>query len=157
MKHHLVAAGLTHVEVLAALHGESFDEGWSAASFDTTLRMPGSYGFFALSDGNPDEPLGFALFRAAGGEAEVLSIATRPQARGHGVARALMDQGLDLAGDLGAEQMILEVADDNASAIGLYTLLGFRETGRRATYYARPGGARVDALIMAKEIPATTT
>jgi len=157
---YLVGLGLTHVEVLAALHAESFDEGWSAASFDTTLRMPGAYGFMAVNR-TDDEPLGFALFRAAlfgdsvsggGGEAEVLTIATRPQARGQGVARALMAQGLDLAAELGVQTMFLEVAADNAAALSLYRSLGFEQTGRRKAYYARPGGLRVDALVMACEV-----
>ena len=145
---YLVGLGLTHTQVLATLHAESFDEGWSASSFDTTLRMPGAYGFMAVKRAD-DEPLGFALFRAGGGEAEVLSIATRPQARGDGVARALMMQGLSLAKDLGVQTLFLEVAADNARALGLYQTLGFEPTGRRKAYYVRADGARVDALVMA--------
>jgi len=151
--HYLVAVGLSYVEVLAALHGESFAEGWSAQSFDTALRMPGTYGYLVLRK-EDDAPLGFALFRAAmfgggGGEAEVLTIATRPTERGQGVARTLMTQGLELAGDLGVETMFLEVAADNAPASGLYRALGFRETGRRKGYYTGSDGTRVDALVMA--------
>ena len=158
---YMVGLGLTHVEVLAALHAESFDEGWSAPSFDTTLRMPGAYGFVAVNR-TDDEPLGFVLFRAAlfgdsvsgggGGEAEVLTIATRPQARHQGVAHVLMAQGLDLAAELGVQTMFLEVAADNAAALSLYRSLGFEQTGRRKAYYARPDGLRVDALVMACEV-----
>ena len=153
---YLLGLGLTHVEVMAALHTESFDEGWSAGSFDTTLRMPGAYGFVAVRR-EDDEPLGFALFRAAlsgegGGEAEVLTIATRPQARGQGIARVLMEQGVDLARELGVQTMFLEVAADNGLALGLYQSLGFQQTGRRKAYYARPGGPRVDALVMAYDV-----
>ncbi|HEY9078680.1 GNAT family N-acetyltransferase [Magnetovibrio sp.] len=146
---YLVALGLTHAEVLAVLHAESFSDGWSAASFDTTLRMPGAYGFMAVRHGD-DEPLGFALFRAGGGEAEVLTVATRPFARGQGIASALMTQGLSLAKDLGAETMFLEVAADNASALRLYQALGFVQTGQRKGYYARAEGPPVDALVMAR-------
>jgi len=155
---YLVGLGLTHVDVLAALHGESFDEGWSASSFDTTLRMPGAYGFMAVRR-TDDEPLGFALFRAAlfdgeDGEAEVLSIATRSQARGQGVARALMAQGLQLTAELGVQTMFLEVAADNASALALYQAMGFAQSGQRKAYYARPDGERVDALVMRLETSA---
>jgi len=144
----LVDLGPTHADALAALHAESFDEGWSAASFVTMLGMPGTYGYMAVR-GEDDEPLGFALFRAGGGEAEVLTVATRPQARGQGVARALMRQGLGMAQELDVETMFLEVAADNAPALGLYRSLGFRQTGRRKAYYARPDGSRDDALVMA--------
>lgn len=155
--HYLVAVGLSYVEVLAALHGESFDEGWSASSFDSALRIPGTYGYLVLRE-EEDAPLGFVLFRATkfsdgGGEAEVLTIATRPTERGQGVARTLMMQGLDLAGDMGVETMFLEVATDNAPAIGLYQALGFCETGRRKGYYAGSDGTSVDALVMAFHAP----
>jgi [ribosomal protein S18]-alanine N-acetyltransferase len=42
----------------------------------------------------------------------------------------------------------LEVAEDNAAAIGLYKKNGFVETGRRKGYYERPGANAVDALVL---------
>ena len=48
----------------------------------------------------------------------------------------------------GAAVIWLEVAVDNAAAISLYQGLGFEAAGRRNHYYARDGGAAVDALIM---------
>lgn len=148
-----VGVGTSHAEVLAALHGESFDEGWSAESLDTTLRMPGSYGFVALRMSD-DEPLGFALFRAAAGEAEVLTIATRPHARGRGVGKRLMGLGCDLAKELGAEKMFLEVAADNAAALALYRTLGFHNVGTRVKYYSRKDDLSVDAVVMALDLRA---
>lgn len=158
---HLVAAGRSHAALLAELHGESFDEGWSAASIETTLGMPGSYGFIAVrADGaggdnaGDDEPLGFALLRAAGGEAEVITIATRPRARGHGVATRLMNVGVQQARDLGADAMFLEVAADNTPAIGLYHRLGFRNVGVRPKYYERANTGRIDAIVMKLDLSA---
>ncbi len=152
---HIQDAGPAHVEALAALHGESFDEGWSAESIAATLASPGAFGFIATQESG-GEPLAFALFRVAvfedGGEAEVLTIATRPQARRRGVAQALMERVSARAHDQGAENIFLEVAADNAPAIGLYRALGFAQTGVRPAYYARPDGARMDARIMRKKL-----
>lgn len=148
---YMVGAGLTHVEVMAALHAECFDEGWSASSFDTTLRTPGIYGFVSVRKSD-DEPLGFALFRNGGGEAEVITIATRTQHRGQGLGRQLMNMGLDMAAELGAQDMFLEVAADNLNALHLYKRLGFEQTGHRVGYYARIAGDRVDALVMRRKL-----
>lgn len=143
----LIKLDSAYAEVLAELHQECFEEGWSAASFQATLETPGSFGYIAVSPSD-DEPLGFGVFRVGGGEGEVLSIATRPSERGRGVAKALMHAALHEASEVGVETFFLEVAVDNVQAIGLYQALGFKETGRRPGYYGRENGPRVDALIM---------
>ena len=141
-----------HDAVLAVLHGEAFAEGWSADAFASALAQPGAFGFIA-SAGAEGEPLGFALLRATrfadGGEAEVLTIATRPHARRQGVARALMDAALAQARAWGVTRVFLEVAADNAAAQALYGCLGFATVGRRKGYYARAEGPPQDALVMA--------
>lgn len=144
-----------HAGVLAAIHGEAFAEAWDADAFASALDQPGAFGYIATED---DEPLGFALLRAAlfdgGGEAEVLSIATRPQARRRGVARQLMHAALERARTWRVERVFLEVAEDNSGARGLYQSLGFVQVGRRKAYYARAGALPVDALIMALDVAA---
>ena len=151
-----------HVAVLAALHDEAFAEGWSAEAFASALAQPGAFGFLATVEPG-GEPLGFALLRAArfdgGGEAEVLTIATRPSARRHGVARAVMDAALVQARAWGVTRVFLEVAADNAAAQALYDRLGFAAVGRRKGYYARPAHAPLDqapqdAIVMALDLSA---
>ena len=142
-----------HADVLAAVHGEAFDEAWDADAFASILSQPGALGFIACAPGD-GEPLGFALLRIAlfdggGGEAEVLTIATRPQARRQGVALAVMRAALADAQAQGVGQIFLEVAEDNRAARMLYAGLGFEEVGRRKDYYARKDGPRVDAIVMA--------
>jgi ribosomal-protein-alanine N-acetyltransferase len=61
-----------------------------------------------------------------------------------GIARALAGAG--------AQRLFLEVAADNPGAIGLYSLRGFVEVGRRRGYYARPGRPAVDALVLEKRL-----
>jgi ribosomal-protein-alanine N-acetyltransferase len=48
-------------------------------------------------------------------------------------------------------RLFLEVAVDNAPAIGLYRAFGFTEEGRRRGYYQGPNGA-VDALILGRDV-----
>ena len=156
---HMVEITQAHAAVLAHMHGEAFAVGWDAGAFLSALQQPGAFGFIvAQNDG--DEPLGFALLRAVffadgtegGGEAEVLTIATRPLARHQGVARLAMDAALKHACERGTERVFLEVSEDNAAARALYESLGFCEVGRRKAYYARGQDARVDAIVMALDL-----
>ncbi|MDX1786112.1 MAG: GNAT family N-acetyltransferase [Roseovarius sp.] len=95
---------------------------------------------------------GFALARLIVDEAELLTLATHPTHRRQGRARRLL---ATLEADLlarGAVRLFLEVAEDNAPARALYHAAAYVETARRAKYYARPSGGRVDALILSKPL-----
>jgi ribosomal-protein-alanine N-acetyltransferase len=147
--------GAFDLELLARLHAEGFpDDPWSAKAFGELLAMPGTAGLLraarpeAPPPGDTPEPAGFVLWRVAGDEAEILTLAVRPAERRAGHARALMDAALAAARESGARRMLLEVAEDNLAARGLYAALGFAQVGRRRGYYRRAGGARHDALIL---------
>ena len=73
--------------------------------------------------------------RAAGGEAEILTLAVAPPARGKGLGRALIAAMRPCAA-LGAGSIFLEVGDDNPAALALYAGLGFERVGQRKGYYA---------------------
>lgn len=146
----IIDGGVAYDTVLAHLHGEGFDEPWSRDSFHSALSSPGTFALIAVDGG--DEPLGFVMMRVGGGEAEVLTIVTRAHARRCGVAKALMKAATEKVRQLQATKIFLEVATDNVSAKALYLSLGFAVVGRRKAYYSRPGGSRVDALVMALEL-----
>ena len=115
------------VEALARLHADCFADRWSAAALRDLLAGPGVFAF-----AGPD---GFILARAAGGEAEILTLAVAPPARRQGNARLLVQVAAAHAMGLGAGILFLEVATDNQAAIGLYDGLGFVSAGRRKAYY----------------------
>ena len=133
-------------EILAALHAAAFPAPWDAAAFADLL---GQAGVFAETEDD-----GFILVRAVADEAEILTLAVRPEARRRGVGGRLVQAAAARAAAIGAERLFLEVAEDNAAARGLYARGGFTETGRRRGYYPRPGGAAVDALVLALNLPA---
>ncbi len=95
-----------------------------------------------------DDLTAYGAVSLAGGTADLDRIAVVPSSRGRGIAHALLNDLVDRARDLGADRMLLEVAADNAAAIGLYEANGFDTISTRAAYY--PGG--VDALVMELEI-----
>ena len=141
-------AGVSAAPVMAALHAEAFEDGWSAGAFEDLLRMPGARGTIALELG---EPVAFLLTRAAADEAEIITIGTRAGAQRRGVARRLLAHGLAELAAQRLRHVFLEVAASNVAARNLYAGQGFREAGRRKGYYRRKDGAE-DAVVMRLEL-----
>ncbi|WP_299726263.1 GNAT family N-acetyltransferase [uncultured Tateyamaria sp.] len=133
---------------LADLHAAAFtqDRPWSAEEFAALLDSPHCH--------LTDAAHGFALWRAVAGEAELLTIATHPDHRRQGVAKALMQRWMGDA-QTRAGTAFLEVAADNTAAIRLYARFGFDEVARRTGYYKRAGQA-VDALILRVDLPVSS-
>ena len=78
---------------------------------------------------------GFLVVRQiAPDEREILNLAVDPVERRRGVARKLLEAELRRA----KTQWYLEVRASNSSAINLYKSTGFREAGRRESYYTNP-------------------
>lgn len=86
--------------------------------------------------------------------AMIANVATHPDYRRRGIGRALTEGAMNHARRKGARELWLHVRDDNPTAIRIYEELGFRERGRRTTYYSRPGTPLFSAL--AQSEPATT-
>jgi GNAT superfamily N-acetyltransferase len=70
-------------------------------------------------------PLGHAALRQLGEELEIKRVIVRPQARGHGVASALMSTLEKLAAEAGARRLILQTGDKQPEAVALYAKLGY--------------------------------
>jgi ribosomal-protein-alanine N-acetyltransferase len=133
---------------LAALHAACFRQAWDARTIVDLLATPGA---FALHTQD-----GFVLARIAGGEAEILTLAVAPHARGKGLGRALLQAAIARAEQQDTRAMFLEVGADNPHALALYAGLGFTKVGIRKGYYASasagPGGG--DALVLRLSLPA---
>jgi [ribosomal protein S18]-alanine N-acetyltransferase len=136
---------------LAAIHASAFARPWDPLEFERLLGERNVIGD-GLFTGRRTRPDGFALSRIVLDEAEILTIAIAPEARGRGHARPLLSRHLDGLSRRGAARVHLEVEEGNAPALALYRRLGFKETGRRTGYYLKPDGARIAALTMAVEL-----
>lgn len=125
----LFDAARDDIGMLAALHAAGFDDAWDRAAIAGLLATPGAFVFW-------DGGQGFIMARAAGGEAEILTLAVAPAARQRGLGRALVAAAAAHAQSLGADAFFLEVAEVNVPALALYAGLGFVQVGRRTGYYA---------------------
>jgi ribosomal-protein-alanine N-acetyltransferase len=130
---------------LAALHAACFATAWDAAAIRALLDTQGTFAFHHTD--------GFVLARAAGGEAEILTLAVAPAARGRGLGRELLRAAIIRAQELGAQTMFLEVGADNPQALALYAGLGFAKVGTRKAYYSTLSGG-TDALVLRLSLPA---
>ena len=160
-------AGPFDLALLAELHAACFAERWDAPALASLLAMPGALAFLAAGALGPGEqsqveqlpgeqppgeqPLGFILLRAIAGEAEIISIGVRPEARRRGIGRRLLEAALAAAAAAGSGRLFLEVAADNWQALALYLSYDFTEVGRRPNYYQRNGGG-IMALVLSKPI-----
>jgi len=141
-----------HLAAIAAIEAVRFESPMSLRQLRDLAAQPAFVGFVMLSKDREDEdPMAYALCLAAGGGADLVSIATAPDAERRGVATRLLDHGLAELAARGCEDICLEVAIDNVAALALYHRLGFAEVGRRTGYYRR-GGGLVDAIVMRRQL-----
>lgn len=66
----------------------------------------------------------------------IANIATHPDYRHRGIARALTERSIQAAYDKSVSALWLHVRNDNPDAIDLYTALGFKEFTRRTSWAA---------------------
>ncbi len=143
---HTATLGADDSAAAAAIHGRSFDQGWSACAISALLEDGMVQGFGLRDDAGT--LLAFCLVRLVAGEADILTLATAPGARRRGLGGVLLRTAAQQLAALGAERMTLDVACDNTAALALYHRLGFAQDGRRKGYYLRRDGQRADALLL---------
>lgn len=141
---------------MAQVHSIAFprEQAWGTPQIEDLLRQASVRARAIKQQGQIQS---FLLFQTAADQAEILTLATAPSARRRGLAAALLaDTESDLGGD-GISTWLLDVAEDNSGAIAFYRTLGFKADGRRAKYYKRAAGIRVDAILMSKPMARQAT
>lgn len=131
---------------LAQTYARAFPEtrAWGVDEFAALLADPGTF-----VTGNADA---FVLMRVVADEAEVLTLATAPEKRREGRARAVLTEAETEAARRGARVVFLEVAENNDAANALYAACGYHRIGRRPGYYTPKNGAAVAALVLSKRL-----
>jgi ribosomal-protein-alanine N-acetyltransferase len=139
--------------IAATLHRARFPQPWNDGEFHSLLSQDPVYGFLALKEGAVGRTAGgFVLARAAGGEAEILTIGVDLRFARAGLGWRLMQAALREAKMRGAEDVFLEVDERNVAACGLYAKLGFAKVGERKAYYAAADSSRSTALVMRRDL-----
>jgi len=99
-------------------------------------------GFVWEQDGRIIGNTSLVPFRQAGKKRIYLiaNVATHPDYRRRGIARALTEQAVQSARQRGADEIWLHVREDNPGAVQMYSDLGFKELARRTTWRASREG-----------------
>ena len=142
-------AGTRDAEQFAVLHAAAFGRGWSAEEFERLLIERNVVADRAMSS---TRLTGFVISRLAADQAEILSIAVAAPHRGRGLARKLLDVHLRRLAAYGVNSVFLEVDKRNVPACRLYAGLGFREVGRRDSYYVDAGKEAGTALVLRRDL-----
>lgn len=139
------AAGLRDLDTLESIEQASFGpDAWSAAQVRDELQGDR----LVLVHVDEFGVQGFASIRLFVPDAELMRVGVGLGSRRQGVATRLLEAVEDAARARGADRMLLEVASDNEPALALYRRAGYRETGRRRSYY-RSGA---DAVLMDRNL-----
>lgn len=131
---------------MATVHARCFDKPWPTLDMAVHAQRD-----LCLGIGDPLRS--FAILRSSDVDAEILTVATDPAARGQGLAEHILRAGEDHYRRAGLRHIFLEVAEDNAPARTLYKRLGFVPMGRRPAYYSRPKG-RIAAITYSLDLSA---
>lgn len=145
---HFRTVAASESDILTRIHAEAFANYWNPSDFNDFFAVGGTHALLAEID---HEPAGLVVVRVSGTQADIITIAIRPPFRRQGIARALMEQAIEIAKELGATDMFLDVEDGNTPALGLYESLGFSHLSRRKLYYRQKNGSYTDALVMCKK------
>jgi ribosomal-protein-alanine N-acetyltransferase len=125
----------------------SFPSPWSRSLFIQELQSPISRCWVAEAPRGmlKGDLAGYMCVWIAAREMHIMNLATHPQIRRMGVAKALLTHALYEASNCGTEKVVLEVRQSNFAAKNLYKSFGFRAGGIRKHYYGDTGE---DALVM---------
>jgi [ribosomal protein S18]-alanine N-acetyltransferase len=132
---------------IAALHGQSFQRGWSEQEIEGLLLDRHVITYRAQIG---PKLAGFIMSRLVEDEAEILSVAVARRQRGRGLARQLLDLNLRRLAGLGARAVFLEVGEQNDPALRLYRRAGFTQVSRRPNYYQGSNGQA--ALLLRRDL-----
>jgi ribosomal-protein-alanine N-acetyltransferase len=125
----------------------SFATPWPLHAFEQELRNNrlARYVVARASAGGEDRVVGFAGVWLMVDEAHITTFGVHPDFRRQGVGRRLLLRLADVAMELRARRLTLEVRVSNTAAQGLYRRFGFTVSGTRPRYYTDDGE---DAFVM---------
>ena len=142
------ASGEADIDAIQAIDRVSFTHPWTREMYEQERRQP-DRSFLAVCRTDESGVAGYISFWLIVDEVHINNVAVRPESRGTGVGRRLVEFALEHGARRGAAVALLEVRRSNLTARRLYERLGFRQLGVRTGYYADPVD---DALVLTKDI-----
>ena len=148
-----------HLAAIETLEAQLFEQPASAEMLASFHGNPASVGYVLIrrdqtpnagSDAVSGDIAAYALALNSGLSADLVTIGTALSCQRCGFGRAVLDHLVAALRDMGAHELMLEVAVDNVAARNLYAAAGFATVSVRPGYYRRAGGT-VDAIAMRRD------
>jgi ribosomal protein S18 acetylase RimI-like enzyme len=155
----IVPLSRAHLAAIETLEAQLFEQPASAEMLASFHDNPAFVGYVLIRrDQTPDKGSGagsgniaaYALALNSGLSADLVTIGTAQSCQRCGFGRAVLDHLVAALRDMGAHELMLEVAVDNVAARNLYAAAGFATVAVRPGYYRRAGGP-VDAVAMRRD------
>ena len=124
-------ATLDDVAEIVKIEQACFSTPWTEQGISESIENENTHLYIALADGTVAGYMGVQIFS---GEGYVTNVATLPEYRRKGIAKALIERVLQNEMDF----LTLEVRESNAPAIALYESVGFERVGVRPHFYRNP-------------------
>ncbi|GGJ79663.1 ribosomal-protein-alanine N-acetyltransferase [Anoxybacillus voinovskiensis] len=134
---------LADLDGVLVIEKASFTLPWSREAFYNEL-VHNRYAKYVVME-HDGRLVGYCGMWVVVDEAHITNVAVLPEYRGKKLGEALMRKMMDMAKQLGAVTMTLEVRVSNEVAQSLYRKLGFLNGGIRKRYYP---DNQEDALVM---------
>ncbi|EDL62594.1 ribosomal protein S18-alanine N-acetyltransferase [Bacillus sp. SG-1] len=125
------------------VESNSFSIPWSRDAFFNEIETNHFATYIVIEEGG--KVIGYCGVWIIVDEAHITNIAVLPSYRGQGLGDKLMRSMIEIAKEMGARTMTLEVRVSNTPAQSLYRKFGFQEGGIRKNYYS---DNQEDALVM---------
>ena len=138
--------GVDDIPAVHAIESASFPTPWPPYAFRQEIEANGMAHYLVVRAG--ERIVAYAGIWLMVDEAHITTFAVLPLYRRRGIGGRLLSELMELAIDLGAAVVTLEVRLSNDAARKLYGEFGFRPVGVRPRYYSDNGE---DALIMTTE------
>ena len=143
-----VLAQLVQIESELFVH-----DAWSAAQINSLLAQPFNHIIYATDELNT-RLIGYGFYSHIFEDAEILKIGTCRDYQKQGIASQLLTAMAQMCKVAGAERVLLEVREDNHTAIAFYQKHGFEQIAVRKNYYDNHDTTKTHALIMQRKVNA---
>ena len=135
------------LDCVMAIENEVYTQPWTRGNFCDSLAA----GYHCRIMELAGEIAGYSVLAAGAGEAHLLNLSIAAQWQRRGLGRELLRFMIELAREVCAHKIYLEVRPSNLAGRRLYAAAGFAEIATRRDYYSGQGG-REDAVVMELEL-----
>ena len=138
----------THIEGLAAIENECFQEPWSKKSLEELLYCDYAV-YFVAKDSEANKVAGYIGMYVSLDTGNINNVGVLPEYRRKGIGYGLISELVRYSKESDITLLTLEVRQSNLPAIALYEKFSFKKVGIRKNYYKKP---TENGLLYNKEI-----